>query len=89
MLANHITQSIKECVTYETANYHGRTTFLERRYPFRHDFDDGDGAEDADKGPEDGDDGADLTRFLLAVAEEVGDGVWNVFPWRRRDIAVE
>lgn len=55
----------------------------------RDDFDDTDGAEDANKGPEDGHDIANIPGLLLAVAEEVGDWVGEVLPGRRRHEAVE
>lgn len=49
----------------------------------------GNGAKDAEKGPEDGHQVARLLRLRLAVSKPVRHGVRDVLPWRRRDEGVE
>lgn len=85
----HVSFNVIPDLTYETADDHGSSTSFKRRDPLRHDLDNGDGAENTDKGPEYGHDGADITGFLFSVAQEVGDRVWDMLPWRPRDEGVE
>lgn len=56
---------------------------------FSNGFNHGNSTKDADKGPEDGHQVARALRLGLAIAEPVGDGIWDVVPWRRRNKRVE
>lgn len=55
----------------------------ERRDVVGGDLDDGNGAEDADKGPEDEHNVADFLGHLAAVPQEARDGCWEMLPWWR------
>lgn len=53
------------------------------------DLDDDNGAKDADESPEGGHEVACVDGLGAAVAEEVGDGIGEVVPWRRGDYGIE
>lgn len=79
--------------TYKTANNDGHSMGLKQRHALDDCLEDQDGAEDADKGPEDGHQVARVHGLRLAVSEEPRDRVRQVWPWRRRykriDVAVD
>lgn len=69
--------------TYHTADNHGCMVGNESGDADRHDFNNDESTEDANKGPKRRHQVAHRRGLILSIAKEPGDGIREMLPWRR------